>query len=300
MNWIEALQHAIQYMESHLDQKIDCKEIARGTGYAPGYLQKGFSMITGLTFADYVRLRRLYQAAIQLKNEPDYSITEAALDYGYESSESFSRAFRQFHGLSPVYLRKSDAPIKVFLPLHIQISVQGGNEMDVKMQTIPGFTLIGYNYRISNGQDSYQIIPQLWNEFMQDCTDILKRQKPEKEKEKAIWENNVGEYGVCRMTEEGLEYFIGGKYQGGQVPEGTELLEVPALQWGLFDCYGPLPDSLQSVNTRIFKEWLPLNPQWKMSEGINIEWYSMDDNHCKYYHSQIWIPLVSKESRKKP
>lgn len=50
--------------------------------------------------------------------------------------------------------------------------------------------------------------------------------------------------------------------------------------------------ALQSVNTRIFKEWLPENPDYKIAMGVNIEWYSMGDLSAPDYESAIWIPVV--------
>lgn len=54
-------------------------------------------------------------------------------------------------------------------------------------------------------------------------------------------------------------YLIAGKYAGGEVPEGMMLYEFPQGEWAVFDCIGAIPDALQSLNTQIFKEWLPGN-----------------------------------------
>ena len=83
---------------------------------------------------------------------------------------------------------------------------------------------------------------------------------------------------------------IGGKYNGGSVPKGMELYEVPALEWAIFNVVGPMPGALQSVNSKIYKEWLP-NSEYSISAGIDIEWYSDGDTQDANYQSAIWIPI---------
>ena len=57
---------------------------------------------------------------------------------------------------------------------------------------------------------------------------------------------------------------------------------------------GPLPGALQSLNTKIFKEWLPGNADWEISMGMNIEYYMEGDSSSADYHAAIWIPVKKK------
>jgi len=66
-----------------------------------------------------------------------------------------------------------------------------------------------------------------------------------------------------------------GKYNGGPVPLGMDVVDIPALEWAKFRCVGPLPGALQSVNTEVFKKWLPGNPDYEMSSRLisnGIQW----------------------------
>ena len=67
---------------------------------------------------------------------------------------------------------------------------------------------------------------------------------------------------------------IAGLYKGGLVPEGMKLFTFPKLEWAKFKCFGPLPKALQDLNTKIFREWLPVNAEYEMSAGFNIEYYT--------------------------
>ena len=78
------------------------------------------------------------------------------------------------------------------------------------------------------------------------------------------------------------------------MPEGMTLYEFPDMEWAKFRCVGPLPGALQAVNTKIFKEWLPGNPDYEIAVGANIEWYSMADGSSSDYESGIWIPVRHK------
>ena len=119
---------------------------------------------------------------------------------------------------------------------------------------------------------------------------------PTNEYEKAIVENNIGEYGVC-VDDVGcgkFRYFVAGIYKGGNVPEGMSVYELPDFDWAVFDCYGPCPKALQDVNTKIWKEWLPGNPDFEFPGRANIEWYGDGDPSASDYHSAIWIPVKKK------
>ena len=111
-------------------------------------------------------------------------------------------------------------------------------------------------------------------------------------------DNCIGEYGVCIDDVGGgrFRYLIAGKYTGGPVPEGMVLYEFPRHEWAVFDCVGPCPQTLQSVNTRIFQEWLPGNPDYELSGNATVEWYDCINGEMTDpdYHSAIWVPVQRK------
>lgn len=296
MEWIECLRKAIDLMEGHLLEKCDIGRIAGEIGISDIYLQKGFKFISGYTMAEYMRNRRLYLAALDVIAGKG-KVIDLAYRYGYETPESFTRAFARFHGVTPMQLKKDAARMHVFLPLKIKISIQGGYDMDYIMERESGFQVIGFERRFSM-EDSYRQIPKYWDEF---CARYLGRlmqgAEPENEVEEAICNYHVGMYGVCLddLEAEGeFRYLIAGKYTGGNVPEGMTVYEFPDMQWAKFLCKGPMPEALQSVNTKIFREWLPGNPDYEVAMGANIEWYGEGDTNSVDYESAIWLPVKKK------
>ena len=296
MEWLTCVRTAIDYMEKHLEDDIGVQDVAERVYLSPFFLQRGFSLMTGCGIGEYIRSRRLYQAALDLRNT-DEKVIDIALKYGYETPESFTKAFTRFHGATPTQVR-SGAPANVFLPLTVNISIQGGNRMNYKITHMFPFKVIGFQ-REFDYETAYAQIPAFWDEICEKyAANVYAGNPPANAYEKALVENCIGEYGVCIDDIGGgkFRYLIAGKYSGGDVPEGMALYEFPAGEWAVFDCVGPIPDALQSVNTRIFKEWLPGNPEYELCGNANVEWYDCvnGEKTDPDYRSAIWVPVKKK------
>ena len=297
MDWLVCIRRAVNYMEENLLTVKGTEEISRYSGVSAMYLQKGFQIMTGFSLGEYIRNRRLYQSALELCQK-DSKVTDIAFKYGYDTSESFSKAFTRFHNATPSQIKKDSHLIKTFLPLKIHIVIQGGNKMDYTIETIETFKLIGFE-RTFNFENSYEKIPEFWSEiFSKYQSKLFSGKNPENEIKKAVIENRIGEFGVCIddvSDGKSFRYLIAGRYFGGEVPQGMKVVELPKAKWAKFNCIGPLPQSLQTVNTQIWNEWLPGNTEWELSGKYNIEWYSSEKTDSPDYRSEIWIPVVEKK-----
>ena len=298
MEWLTAMKKSIAFMEAHLCDGISADDVAAEIFMSPFYFQRGFKILTEMTPAEYIRNRRLYLAALDVLGGKE-KVIDIALKYRYETPESFTRAFTRFHGVSPVQLKNSPESLHVFLPLKITISITGGNKMeklDFAVSPMFGFKVIGFE-RIFDPETSYSEIPKFLVELREKYLGaVWSGKKDLAEIGRAGKENCVGEYGVCIDDIGGGEfrYLVAGKYCGGKVPDEMTLFEFPDLEWAKFSCVGPMPKALQSVNTRIFREWLPGNPDYEMAAGYNIEWYDCDSMNGEDYKSAIWIPVKRK------
>lgn len=291
MEWTACLKKAIEYIERHLLEDLAVNQIAQEVYISPFYFQKGFKVMTGITMTEYIRNRRLYLSALDIIADKG-KIIDLAFKYGYESPESFSKAFSRFHGVSPTQLRGDASKIRPYLPLKISILISGGIEMDYVVEKMEAFQLIGFKKKVAF-DGSYDIIPKFWDEF---CS-VYMQGKGEWKKQKIVEDCMIGEFGVCITNcsdKDEFDYMIAGYYHNGEVPEGMEVYEVPQMEWAKFRCVGPLPGSLQAVNTKIFKEWLPGNEEYEIASGINLEWYAAGDGSSKDYESGIWVPVKRK------
>ena len=296
MEWLSSIRTAINYMEEHLTDDISAQDVAARVHLSPFFLQRGFSLMTGYGIGEYIRNRRLYQAAVDLKGTDD-KVIELALRYCYETPESFTKAFSRFHGATPSQVRDRAAG-KVFLPLTIKLSVQGGSQMDVKIAPMFPFKVIGFQ-KVFDNETAYAEIPKFWNETCEKYANrVYAGNAPANPYEQALVDNCIGEYGVCIDDIGGgkFRYLIAGKYTGGAVPDGMVVYEFPRNEWAVFDCIGPNPQTLQSVNTRIFSEWLPGNPDYELSGNATVEWYDCVNGEMADpdYHSAIWVPVKRK------
>ena len=170
--------------------------------------------------------------------------------------------------------------------------------MDYKITPMFPFRLIGFQREFSN-ETAYEEIPKFWDEICEKYAyNVYAGNEPANAYEKALVDNCVGEYAVCidDIGEERFRYLVAGRYAGGEVPEGMVLWEFPRSDWAVFSCTGPVPEALQSVNTRIFTEWLPGNPVYELSGSATVEWYdTTGEKSDPDYRSAVWIPVRRKE-----
>lgn len=287
MEWVETLSKSIDYMENHLLEEVTVEDIAKHVHISPFYFQKGFKLITGYTIGEYIRNRRLYLAALEvIKGEN--RIIDLAYKYGYDTPESFTKAFSRFHGASPMQIKGQAHKINLFHPLQISITIKGGRGMEYRIEALEAFQVIGIE-KTFRYDSAFANIPKFWDEYCH-----LHIQKYGYVLEMCC----IGMYGISieeEMNYKDFSYLIAGTYQGESVPKGLKVVQIPALTWAKFRCVGPMPEAIQALNTKIFNEWLPGNSHYEIAAGYNIEFYSEGDTRATDYMSEIWIPVKEKE-----
>ena len=109
MDWAGKVSEAIGYIEEHLLEELTIDEIAGKVFISPFYFQKGFVMLCGLTAGEYIRARRLSLAGSDLAAGTGERVIDLAFKYGYDSPDSFTKAFTRFHGVTPAQIKKGGA-----------------------------------------------------------------------------------------------------------------------------------------------------------------------------------------------
>ena len=110
MDWITGIQRALDYIEAHIEDDLDYDRIARESLSSPFHFQRIFSILCGYTLGEYIRNRRLSIAGAKLAAGKE-KVIDIALRYGYDSPDSFAKAFQKFHGITPSEARKSGAKL---------------------------------------------------------------------------------------------------------------------------------------------------------------------------------------------
>ena len=148
MDWIIGIQQAIDYIEDNLTETVDYEEVAKKCYSSSYHFQRVFSILCGFTLGEYIRNRRLTLAGRELATT-NAKVIDVALKYGYESPDSFAKAFQKFHGILPSQARNNGSNLKSFSRLVLKFSLEGGTTMNYRIETKPAMILLGYKKRFS-------------------------------------------------------------------------------------------------------------------------------------------------------
>ena len=143
MDWIIGMQNAIDYIENNLTETIDYEIVAAQSFSSCYHFQRVFSILCGFTIGEYIRNRRLSLAGTELAAS-DAKVMDVALKYGYESPDSFAKAFQKFHGMLPSQARNNGSNLKSFSRLVLKFSLEGGTVMNYRIEEKNEMILTGY------------------------------------------------------------------------------------------------------------------------------------------------------------
>jgi len=141
MDWVESLNKALDYIEDNLHKNITCSEIAKHVYISSAHLQRSFYCLTGLAIGGYIRNRRLTLAGHELSIE-NAKVIDVAMKYGYETPESFSKAFRRFHDVTPSQAKRNGVNLKSYNRLTVKIIMEGGSVMDYRIEKREAFKVV--------------------------------------------------------------------------------------------------------------------------------------------------------------
>ena len=291
MDWITGISKAIDYIEEHITEPTDYTRAAKEACSSPFNFQRVFALLCGYTLGDYVRMRRLTLAGEELLST-DAKVIDVALKYGYDSPESFSRAFTRFHGVSPSAVRKG-AAIRSFSRICVKLILTGGSIMEYRIEKKQAAKIICRRREFTKPGDDYtnREIPEFWNECGRDgsiqklCGYI---------KDSAQFKGLLGVCFSTEMTDSGFPYGIGAEYDGESDPQDFEIVEIPAYTYAVFTVRGRMPDAFRETYRKICTEFFPQSG-YEYGNGVEIEAYTSADMQNPDYTCEIWIAVKPKK-----
>ena len=291
MNYTQGLQNAIDYIEEHLTDDLDIEEIAAQSGLSAFYFQRIFNILCDYSLGEYIRNRRLTLAGNELSGT-DEKVIDIALKYGYDTPESFSRAFSRFHGITPSQAKKNSSPLKSFSRLSVEIHLKGGNIMDYKIVKKDAFKVLEkISTQSIDDEQNKNTIPDFWTQSHQDGTVY-------KLLELATDRTNI--FGICYgntpNNKKTFEYSIAALCgDNTEIPDGFSIKEIPARTWAVFECIGPMPDAIQNTWHKICSEFFP-TANYEPTYEMDIEAYPAGVMTSPDYRTEIWVTVKEKKN----
>jgi AraC family transcriptional regulator len=285
MDWLNSLNEAISYIESRLDDEIDLDRAAQIACCSTFHFQRMFSYIADITLSEYIRRRRMTLAAAELQSGSE-KVIDLALKYGYDSPTAFNRAFQSVHGIAPSAARKAGVYLKTYPPISFKITIKGEAEMNYKIVKKEAFRIVGVKEHFSGGiEEAFAKVPLFWQKAHKEgvipkLCEVLNREP----------------YGILGISTSSssldFDYFIAAA-SDKPIPEGMEELILPETTWAIFECVGPMPAAIQTLQKRIVTEWLP-SSGYEYANAPDIELYSEGDQTAADNKCEVWLPVVKK------
>jgi AraC family transcriptional regulator len=287
MDLLKQMNTAMKYIEENLTNEIDYKVVASIAYCSEYHFKRMFSFLAGITLSEYIRRRRLSLAAFELQNS-NVKVIDVAMKYGYNSPDSFTRAFFNLHGVTPTEARNKGQHLKAYPFMTFQLSIRGGTEMDYRIEQKEAFNIVGIMKRVPivfEGENPE--IAGMWQSLTMDKIERLKKLSNVEPKGMIQASSNFSE---GRMEEKGeLDQHIG-VATTQECPEDFTKLEVPALTWAIFESTGTFPNTLQETWGKIYSEWFP-SSTYQVTEGPEILSIKSKDLTSTSVKSEIWIPI---------
>lgn len=278
MNIIKSFNNTIDYLETVLDAEISEKKVTQLSGYSYAMFSRLFSILTETTLSEYLRSRRLTEAAIILRDTNE-KIIDIAFKFGYESSDSFGTAFKNFHGFAPSEVRNGK-PFKLISRVQLALSVRGGRSMNITIQKKKAFTVAGVNEQNINSS----LCPSVWYKLYRKYShDDLAR---------------LGEgqsVGVCHDVESPstINYIAG--YIVTDIDKAKsmdlDILKVEEAEYAVVELVGSVPECIHDGWKYVMEVFFPEHG-YAHSGKPDFEYYYEGDMDSKDYKMELWIPIM--------
>lgn len=282
LNHFSKVTDALKYIDKHLDEPINIEMLAGQFHFSPYYFHRMFTVIVGKSMAAYIRDRRLLRACKQLTAtaEPIISI---GMDCGYNSAQSFSRAFKAIYGLTPgEYRKQALTPIEITVDemiMKFTNRLRGGIYLNPNIINKGKLIIAGV---AGDGDKTWEV----WNAF-----EALSKEKP--------LTNKLSDNGYeVRLYKDGVStVHVGFAVSSEAVDSAYTLFKLPASKYASFDVY--VANGYDSENSAM-NEWLSTNKEAYSERLLDQAHYCVEYYDERFNGNEadsiveIWVPIESK------
>ena len=332
MDFLTRITEAVNYIEDNLDDEINEAVLAKITCCSMHQFGRVFSYVCDMSLAEYIRRRRMTLAAADLRNGE--KVIETALKYGYDSPDSFAKAFIALHGVTPREAAKG-AAVNYYPRISFHITIKGDVSMNYRIVEKEAFKIVGNLSEINEdstpmpnnveeirfADDEDNAILNRYKNIVDSCglkldgifvdTDNLCRAP--------LWR-----VGLTQTTDDARSLLaVGAEADDGDYPENMTW-NIPGGTWAVFTVKGKLQDctfdSPLSLFIEVQKSVINRRGYGKSSETMQpidkifarseVEWmdgsgyeragnyemmvYPLGDTESDDYYCEAWIPVRKK------
>lgn len=285
MEWLKKLGDAIDYIENNLDKEISYDEAARIANCSSYYFQRIFSYVSGIPLAEYIRRRKMTQAAFELQRT-ESKVIDVALKYGYSSPTSFNRAFQRVHGITPIAAKSKGCRLCAYPSIQFTVKVSGGSAMQYHIEEKESIRIVGIRMPlVENAEQNMRNIPLFWEKALS-----------ENRIDKMAQYSNGNPNGVLGVSvyhnPKNIYYYIAVS-SDTEISEGMVEYIIPNAMWVIFENDGIFKEDVQSVFHRFFTEFLPFSG-YEYAKLPDVEVYPIIQESPQVGHSEVWFAIKKK------
>ena len=301
MDWITGMQKALDYIEEHICEELDFEEIAKRSYSSSFHFQRVFGILCGCSLGEYIRNRRLSLAGAELALDK-IKVIDAALKYGYESPDSFAKAFRKFHGISPSQARGNGEMLRSYSRLFIKLTLEGGENMNYRIEEKEELLLTGFKKRFEGTPDDRRLQDHNFAVETRLNQLLLHGESRDCETTYEVLTN---------FDEDGYDFYIASKFDpyehedfeediGPELYSRFEDVVIPAGKYLICEterCKYPT-DKIKDLRKRAVSELLPsLGYELRTAPEVDIihwfyEYKNKELNNTRYV--ELWLPVEEK------
>ena len=263
--WNRAIQKMLDCIEENLTRSFTLDILAKQLNYSPYYCTRQFHKYAGISLRDYIRLRKVSAAVIDLRDTGE-RIIDIAVKYGFSSQEAFTRSFKKTYGMTPNEYRKIPKPLplrvkrNVFEPKSFGLLEDNMEEdltknINISIEVVPACKLIGVRH---DGVDNY------WDFWKRDEEVSGKDRCEEIDGILTSLKNRTEIIGARLYGEKKDSYIYGVKMPeeySGETPEEMVCIPVPETRCVVFHHppydYTTMEKAVNRAMNQVIENWNP-------------------------------------------
>ena len=299
MDFVSRMTEVVNYIEEHITDDFDFYDLAKIVYCGVYQFGRIFSYVVGVSLSEYIRRRRLTLAALELQ-AGNVKVIDVALRYGYDSPESFARAFREMHGVSPREACTPGVKLRLYPPITFYITIKGDEGMEYRIEekgVIKGVGIVKNfgKWTVNRAAEHWtkRVGDEMWlfwDYFLDYGMNIVIRDRYK------LYRPPFWQMGVTHTLDNGETVLAIGAEDDGQEHIELTPFEVPASTWAVFTAKGTLHQNvhpLEAMRVRIVSEWFP-SSGYEKSMNYEIEVYGPGNTQSDDYVCEVWIPVRKK------